>query len=226
MATPAQALAMLQASPKTFLKNYYVQVERAMHQMGPTAYWFGATGAMGLNNLPIYDRTPRKNKVLGSLYMHNSKNFRFSTNPLALLGNGSVQLQAWHVDVQSAAAVQLNDIPALAVTRAGGPMVMVTTLLNGCSFVCEPLQHSVLMAHIQPIGTNAIQLEADIIANGALHGGAGGPLTVFGGGIRYNAVQDDVTVIGVRKGTRWRLYFQAHPAAQRTISDADKFFDN
>jgi hypothetical protein len=226
MATPQGALAQLRNEPDYFLANYYVITERAMHQSGPTPYYFGALGYVALNGTVVYDRTPRKGRYLGSLRMHNSKNFKFARSGTSVVGN-TVNLMAWHVDVVGSATVPVGAIPSLAVSRGGGPNIVLTTLLNGCSFVCEARVHDVLMAHVQPTGgTSAAQLETNITNNGALVGGAGaGAVTVFGGGVSYTAANSDVTIIGVRQGVAWELYAQIHPRNQRTIANVVQFFN-
>jgi hypothetical protein len=63
--------------------------------------------------------------------------------------------------------------------------IMVTTLLNGCTFVCQEVGNNVLMAHVQPIGLTGNQL--------------------------YNSQTDEATIIGVRTGRKWRVFAQVHP---------------
>ena len=224
MATPAQALARLRAEPDAFLNNYYLKVERAMGQNGPTQYWFGAIGHT-VNGRQVYDRTARPGRILGNLRMHNSKNFKFSQHHFQLLGD-MIQPMVWHVDVSAANAIAINNIPSVQVSRGGGPDVVVTTLLNGCTFACEPRPTHVLMAHVQPLGTTPALLETNVTANGILAGGTVvGAATVFGGGISYQPANHDVTIIGVRDvQQRWNMYAQIHPRGTRECGNVVQFF--
>lgn len=225
MASPTEALARLQNDPESFLWNYYLIIVRAMHQSGPTQYWFGGTGYVDLQGRTVYDRTARPGSVPGNLRMHNSKNFKFSPRQADLVGN-PVQLMAWHIDVSPSAGIALGGIPSLAVSRTGGPDIVLTTLLNGCSFVCEPTAHNVLMAHVQPTGgTTAAQLETDILNTGALAGGAGvAAKRAFGGGRCYTAASNDVTIVGVRSQQQWRMFAQIHPRNQKHTDNVVEFF--
>lgn len=225
MATPTEALARLQSDPESFLRNYFLIIERAMHQSGPTQYWFGGTGYVDPHGRTVYDRTARPGRILGNLRMHDSKNFMFSPDPHNLAGT-PVQVMAWHIDVFASADIVLGGIRARAVSRTGGPNIVLTTLLNGCTFVCEPTAHSVLMAHVRPTGgTSASQLETDIINTGALVGGVGvAAKRTFGGGRCYTAASNDVTIVGVRSGQQWRMFAQIHPRGLRNISRVVEFF--
>lgn len=224
MATPAQALAKLRDNPKRFLRNYYVVTERAMRQSGPTAYLFGGTGYRDLQGNAVHDRTARPGRFLGSLNMHRSRNFKFTQNQGQLL-DAPVQVMAWHIDVAPSSGLALGNLPATRVSRDNGPEIVLTTLLNGCSFVCEPTPTHVLMAHIQPTGgVNAAQLESSLINGGGFGGGGGHNATVFGGARCYTALTNDVTIIGVRSGQRWRMFAQVHPRGARQVSDVVEFF--
>ncbi len=221
MATPAVALGKLRNNPEGFLRSYYLQVERAMNVNGIAQYLLGATGTVLMGGQIQFDRTPRPGRILGGLHTHNSKNFRFTRVAGAVVG-GSVTTLVWHVDVQQANAINVGQIAPVPVSRAG-PDIMVTTLLNGCSFVCEAVGPNVLMAHIQPTGTSSPALEAQLHATGALVGGGPpGTLSVFGGH-QYNAYED-ATVIGVRHGQNWHLFAQVHPRGTRNISRVVEFF--
>jgi hypothetical protein len=173
----------------------------------------------------VYDRTRRPGSILGNLNQHNSKNFKFSPRQPDLLGNDYVHVMAWHVDVSGAGSIALGAIPSLSVSRTGGPDIMVTTLLNGCSFICEPRANDVLMAHVQPTGgITGAQLETNIINTGALVGGGGGS-SVFGAARCYSSAANDVTIIGVRTNTHWRVFAQIHPGGQRTVLNVVEFFN-
>jgi len=226
MTSAAGALAKLREDPARFLANYYLITERAMGQPGPTPYFLGALGYLDLQNRIVYDRTPRPGSILGNLRMHNSKNFKFAPRQGPLVGV-TAPVMVWHVDVQPSAAMVVGAIVPQQVGRGGGPDIMVTTLLNGCTFICEATVNDVLMAHVQPTGgTTAALLETNIINNGALVGGGGvGSCTAFGGGIGYTAANTDVTIVGVRDNQAWSVFAQLHGRNQRNITGVVNFFN-
>lgn len=218
MATPQEALAKLQAGPGHFLESYWVKTTRANGVSGPTNFYFGARSSGQLdpqgNKLP--SRTPRPGSILGTLHMHDSKNFLFV--PPAHQGNiagPSQHLLVWHVDVTPRAGLpNLQSIPPLRVSKAAGPDIMVTTSLNGCTFCCETVGNDVFMAHIQPTNTGAL-LATEFNNGGARNGGqfvgGNGNLTYFGSdgtNLGYDAGQNNVTVIGVRLANTWRVFAQ------------------
>jgi hypothetical protein len=226
MATPTAALQLLKADPETFLKNHYLLSVRTMFTSGVTEYWFGGVGqVMGDGNV-VYTRTPRPGSILGSLHMHDSKNFKFSPYRFELVGD-PIKTMAWHVDVTESHTTNLAQIPPLAVSRHGGPDLVVTTLLNGCCFVCEPAVNAVFMAHLRPTGgTHADQLENTVINTGAFNGGGGvGAKVAFGGARSYNVTDHDVTIVGLRDSGRWRMFAQIHPRNQRATLAVVEFFN-
>src|ERR1700744_536500 len=119
-----------------------------MHTAGITQYYFGADGLIMPDGTIDYRRTPRPGSILGSWRMHDSKNFQFTPHRNLLVGD-MVPTMVWHVDVTEAHTTNLAQIPPLAVSRNGGPDLVVTTLPNGCTFVCEPAANNVLMAHLR-----------------------------------------------------------------------------
>ena len=227
MATPTEALSKLQSDPVNFLRDYHVLVVRAKGQSGPTTYWFGGVGYVHSRGKTFYNRTARPDKILGELWMHDSKNFKFATDRRDLVGSPA-QVMAWHVDVvgSDSNAIVGNIVPALAVSRNGGPDIVLTTLLNGCTFACDPTPHSVLMAHVQPKGegTTGENLHVRIESGGMqLQGSQGLAGKRTFGRINYTA-NDDVTIIGVRSGTRWRMFAQVHTRNEKDRTRVDEFF--
>ena len=225
MATPAQALGMLRANPEVFLKNYYVMADRDVaNGSGQSTYYFGATGMVRLDGTIEYNRTARPGAILGSWRTHMSKNFKFSVNP-ALLAGATEKLRVWHVDVQHSSDIGEHDrVPALAVSRSDGPDLMVTTLLNGCTFMCEPVENAVLMAHVRPMGKTGAALHADMGAR-RMEGGGLRAHGAYGAATDDRADQQDVTIIGVRGYRQWKVFAQRHPRNQRTIQKVECIFN-
>ncbi len=228
MATPIEALGKLHGNPENFFRDYHVLVVRAVRQSGPTPYWFGGVGYVHSRGKTIYNRTARPDGILGRLRMHDSKNFKFSPVRGDLVGSPA-PLMAWHVDVvgSDSATIVGNVVPALAVSRYGGPDIVLTTLLNGCTFVCDPTPHSVLMAHVQPkgAGTTGENLHARIQGGGMqLQGSQGVAGRRTFGRTDYTA-NDDVTIIGLRSGTVWRMFAQVHTRNEKDRTRVDEFFN-
>jgi hypothetical protein len=230
MASPREALDMLRANPMTFLSNYYVRTYQG-HGSGQIDYSFAATGVMR-NGREVYDRTQRPGRILGQCRMHNSKNFKFApTGNAAGTANflgARESLPVWHVDVVMSDTIAIGAIPFLQV--AGGPDIMVTTLLSGCSFVCEAMGASVLMAHVMPRGQTSTALADAIGAGGHFNGSVtdvsyyGGNEATRGAGLGYNAQANDVTVVGVRLRNFWHIYAQKHTRRGRDILSVTEFF--
>lgn len=229
MATPQQALAKLRSDPGSFLKNYYVRIDKKPNVSGETDFWFGGVIGGGKGG---YLRTARPDEVLGTLRMHESKNYKFTPRRESVIGSPA-QVRVWYVDVTESATVVQNRIPSLAVSRRAGPDIMVTMLLTGCTFVYEPTPHCVLMAHMkpaagQPPGEGA-RLETAIMNSYMLSGGLGfGKATAFGAGRAYTSLTEEVTIIGVRSQEQWRLFAQYHPRAgdnMRSVTQVVEFFN-
>lgn len=185
---------------------------------GAASYHFGArsSGVQDRHGNMLPSRTARPGSILGTLNMHNSKNFVFV--PPGQQGNiagGSQHVLAWHVDVTPRATLtNLQSIPPLRVSKTNGPDIMVTTSLNGCTFCCETVGNDVMMAHIQPTNTGAA-LANEFNNGGGRNGGqfvgGNGNLTYFGSDSTnqgYDAGQNNVTVIGVRLGNMWHVFAQ------------------
>ncbi|HEX8813459.1 MAG TPA: hypothetical protein VF742_15830, partial [Terracidiphilus sp.] len=159
MATPQEALAKLQINPGHFLENYWIKTTRAMNVSGPTNYYFGArsSGVQDQHGNMLPSRTARPGSILGTLRMHDSKNYLFvPPGPVNLnnIAGASVHMLVWHVDVISRGALpNMQSIPPLRVSKINGPDIMVTTSLNGCTFCCETVGNDVFMGHVRPTTT-------------------------------------------------------------------------
>lgn len=103
-----------------------------------------------------------------------------------------------------------------------GPGIMVTGMLNGCSFITKAngAKTSVACAHVRPAaGTLGETLNVNAI-NGAQFQGNAGNVTVYG---RMNYPQTPTaprssTVLGVRKAGVWSIYQQQFDADFNIVS--------
>jgi hypothetical protein len=82
----------------------------------------------------------------------------------------------------------------------GGPDIVVTTELTGCSFIVRERQNALNVVHIQPPqGVSGENLQAQLSTTA-------GNTAVYGRG-DYNNGLRAATIIGVRRG-EWRIYAQ------------------
>jgi hypothetical protein len=85
----------------------------------------------------------------------------------------------------------------------GGPDIMVTGQLSGCSFIMvAAAAGTVNVAHVHPTGTTGALLRAALIA-------ANPGAQIYGVG-HYDSNDRTVSIMGVRTGTAWRIYAQKH----------------
>lgn len=213
MTTPSGALNDLRGNPKRFLREYYLKISRST-VTGEAMYWLSAYSYDDPAGRTVYERAPRPGRFLGNLHTHASKMFKLEPYELAprLAGQGVI-ISAHHVPVVHSNTLNITAMQGTQVPRGGAVAdIMVTTLLNGCTFVCQEVGNNVLMAHVQPIGLSGNQLATNITNNGAFNipGAQAGTLRSFGPGV-YNSQTEEATIIGVRTGRKWRVFAQVHP---------------
>jgi hypothetical protein len=180
----------------------------------------GANQPSGLETFKIANSTGagastpyRRGSVLGSLNMHATEKFRiWPSGGLAAAGD---EFQAYNIQmVPSNNPVVMYNIPATA------PNFLVTGGLSGCSFLVDQLAGGqIACAHMQPssgAGTGAEDGPALAARLSGTHG-------VVYGRNRYHA-QNQVCVVGVRSGGRWKIYAQKLDYLGLNIHSVDKIF--
>jgi hypothetical protein len=219
-------LGLLRAHPKAFLKNYYLNVGGSGLVGGAKAYHFGSRGELvGCFSRKGYKRLPIQNAPHSTHQNHNTRNFRFTDDAGDFIGT-HVDVPVWYIHVDAANTVAFNAINSVQVQRVGGPDIVVTTLLTGCTFCVSPEPGFVHMAHIQPGGGINHTTLANNVTNGHFALQVGHP-TVFGSGHGYNPAVEDVTIVGVREGNQWKVYAQFHNRLDRynlSVTNVVKFF--
>ena len=190
---PAVSYNTLVANPGGFLKTYPVRI-------------FGDAGASGPVNYTMINRGPsmRPGSKLGTFKMHATESFEIRSGAamLAVLpGHGGHLFLAHsvHMDVGTAAM-------GFYLLGAGGPNIMVTGQLSGCSFVMLPgaVAGQVNVGHVQPQGMTGQALHGNltgILANAQIYGASG----TRG---NYDTADRAASIIGVRVGGHWRIYAQ------------------
>jgi hypothetical protein len=92
---------------------------------------------------------------------------------------------------------------------AAGPVLMVTGLLNGCTFCMLKQGAQVICAHIRPPGgANAGKdLHSRMMNRARMVGHRGSPLVCFG----RNDYPGNATVVGVRLHGEWKIFAGTRP---------------
>jgi len=201
---PTFAYNTLVATPSGFLKNYPVRI-------------FGDAGASGVANYTMvnYGASMRPGSIMGKFNQHATESFAIRS-AAAMLGvgpghNGKAFIaHSIHMDVGTAAM-------GFYLLGAGGPNIMVTGQLSGCSFVMVPaaLPGQVQVAHVQPLlaggqtGRALYQQVTAGVPNAQVYGAA----ETTG---NYDAHDRAASIIGVRTGGQWVIYAQKQ---DRTTGD-------
>lgn len=132
---------------------------------------------------------------------------------------------AWSVKMVNYGDIDVTGLVALNVLNQGGPDIMVTGLLNGCTFCMQNTDNGVAMTHIRPVGgTDAVKLQTEVATRGRF-AGSGMSMQTFGMATEYSG-REDATIIGIRKAGSWRVYAQIHERMAQEISRVVKIFGN
>lgn len=189
--TPLQALQALSLHPKTFLERHPVRIAGQNQPSGVLMYQF--------NSRNLGASTQRPGSILRTHRMHGTEAFSIDTMP------GGTAFLAHSVQMVSSAIapIALYTLPA-----AGGPNIMVTGALSGCSFIANAgAAGGVDCAHLQPIGETAQQLQTRLSPNYTVVYGVHdyAHTVVMPDGPRRDR---NVTILGVRRGGQWKIYAQ------------------
>jgi hypothetical protein len=151
---------------------------------------------------------------------------KISSNALAL-GPHAVLVPAHSVQmITHANTPPLGQIPGYLLD-GNGPDLMLTGMLNGCSFVMKANANrtAVRCAHLQPqLGAGQGSALNVHCINGAAFVGDAGPVLVYG----RNSYPDGAglsrssTVLGVRRAGAWEIYAQIFDAAAFTVVSATR----
>jgi len=120
---------------------------------------------------------------------------------------------AYSVVMQPSTGIVPAALVGLALPNAGGPDLMITGILNGCTFCILGGPNQVQVAHVRPVGRTAHSLQTLLAVSGRFAGSPHAPIMTFGQATEYTGFED-ATVVGVRKGGRWKIYAQIHNRTQ------------
>jgi len=189
---PQAALLQLTAHPRAFLNKYALACDEIVGQTSGTLQaYFYTTGGLA--------DAKRPGTVLKTHRMHDTETFHFCllNPPLGKPDNAYTSVQVHYVEMVSAtSATVFNNIVWKPLTT--NVQIMVTVQLSGCSFLWRTQNGVLECAHLQPTGgLTGPQLQAQLTGHGA---------NVYG--------RDDygegrvVTIVGVKRGSDWRIYAQ------------------
>jgi hypothetical protein len=140
---------------------------------------------------------------------------------------GTLGADALAIDAHSIQMVPHANFPPLNQINGylldnTGPDLMVTGMLNGCSFImkADAQRTSVRCAHLQPIpGAGGGELLNTQCINTAAFAGDAGPVVVFGrNNYPVTTGGRSCTVLGVRRRGVWSIYAQQFDAFFNIVS--------
>ncbi len=216
---PAQALIELRAHPRKWLENHHLQAAAGTPKtFAVQQHYFGNTDLSGIQggNLPQRTTGSQANYIVTK--GKGTRTFTFNpSNNVVSFTPSVVQHPVINVPVVGSATLN-NGFAGLPLNNLGGLQgahFMVTTMLNGCTFVIDGAGPSVL--HVQPTGgATSAQIRTSLAPHYA---------TVFGGGgHEYDHQTQDTTIVGIRKNGAWKIFAQVHTRGYKDILRVDKIF--
>lgn len=216
---PARALIELRAHPRKWLESHFLMAFAGVPKtFGVQTHYFGNTDLSGTQGGNVPQRTTGSQANYLVTKGKGTRTFTFHPSTMQVQFTPSVvQHPVINVPVVGSATLN-NGFAGLPLNNLGGVQgahFMVTTMLNGCTFVIDGAGPSVL--HVQPTGGAT---SAHVRNSLAPHYAA-----VFGGGgNEYDHTIQDATIIGVLKQGAWKIYAQVHTRAGKDILRVEKIF--
>ena len=186
---PSIALQELMAQPREFLETYRLRIAGANAGSGVYNYFISNDGV-----------SQRPGKLLKTHHMHSTEAFRIQ--PGVGANPGAHPFATYSIQM-----AQSNVVPIVLYTiPAGGPNIMVTGVLSGCSFIVNLGPGGLIQcAHLQPNGETGTQLNNRLNPVG---------YSVIYGRNSYNhqdssnVYDRNVVIVGVRQAGQWKIYAQ------------------
>jgi hypothetical protein len=199
--TLAQIQPELMNYTESFLRHYLLRLVGNHPYSGTTDAWLvdRASTVPGVTT----GRSGRQGKVKQRPWIDFELGYR---QPHTYAGAGVLSI--WYISMR-----QMNEQPVdthFALPHVGGPDIMMTSGLSGCSFgIGIPSAGAQIVSHIQPpnalggtAGMNVAQLDPVVQA-----GLQAGQMALFSRNTRPDYA-DKASIIGVRRGGRWSFYAQ------------------
>jgi hypothetical protein len=197
--TPQQLYIQLLTRPAAILPYYQLAIAG-----GPTDGWtqFNFSARIGTTN-------PRPGRILGTWSMHQAQAFRISQTDH--WGHPDV-FTAYNIRMQTPGNYNVAALAGFRLPNAGPPALMFTGQLTGCTFCCLRVAGGVLVAHIQPTGGGAFNLQTNVENNGRFAGHLTSPLDGIYGKGNYNQALglSAASVLGRRAGGTWEIFGQEY----------------
>jgi hypothetical protein len=211
MATMAQVLNEMTANPEAFLRHYFVQIAGGKAETSGTPSGVG-TFSFYTYNTAVPGFTTGLSGFLG--ITKNREKIRFSKLRMRKSTLAADEFDAWYVAmVVSGSGVQTTHS---MVPGAGGPDILLTSQLSGCTFGIGSATASGgrLVSHIQPLGTATGRTDMHTEMLAGLN--TGGVDSLFEKENRPGAhsyggnANNRASVIGVRHNGQWGFYAQTY----------------
>jgi hypothetical protein len=196
--TPAQALLELQTQTNAFLSRYVIRI-------------FGDPSGSHVASYRIEDggASQRPGSILRTAHMHTTQLFQVRAQRAAAGNNppGAVWFTAHSVKMFE--SNNIAGIGTYTLPVVGGPDLMLTGQLSGCSFAIHDVgDGSLVVAHIRPSQYLTAETLHNVLQKTPYW------TTVYG---RDDYSQDRaVSIVGARIGGRWRVWAQKQ---DRTTGD-------
>ncbi len=194
---PALALQNLLEHPRRFLERHPLRIAGTQDPSGVLDYFMDAWAPNPHPNGPLQ----RPGTVLGTWRNQNAVGFQI--NPGRVHANGA-RFRAHSVQM-----VDVDDVNQLVhnpYVIHGGPNIMVTGRLTGCTFTVDDLGNGdIACAHLRPAGDASVALHDAALQLGVsrAYGRRDYEHEVPGGGYDRS-----VTIVGVRRNGQWKIYAQ------------------
>ncbi|KPF69863.1 hypothetical protein IP84_02845 [beta proteobacterium AAP99] len=196
---PGAALTALRTHPRNFLRKFPIQGNFDPMVSGmTTAYLFN--GAAG----------QRPGAILKTARMHTTETFNIQPMPGQLGEGHPFPVHGVHTGQSSAGPVWYR-------LDGGGPDLMLTAKLTGCTFVARPVAGTpgaVEVTHLQPHNETGQQLNARMDVPGQQAWGR----------FKYDIDSRSVNVIGVRVAGQWKIYAQKIDKHAMTIRSVHRIY--
>jgi len=199
---PTVAMQQLALGPRAFLRRYPLNIT--------DDDTIGASGETNRAFVTNWQGGDRPGKVLGTLRMHKTESFCITMTNIGT-PNGH------QISVYRVRTVESNT-PAdwCALPGAGGPDIMTTCMLTGCSFIVRQGAASIECGHLLPtnLATNTA-IETGVALNTRLLGQ--NYLAVYGR-LQYSKDDRRAAIVGVRRNGNWKIYAQKRDFSNNIIS--------